>query len=300
MNPKCPHLNCIELTSARFSDPKPRRTVRDGRFYRKSDSRWIDRYFCTGCRRGFSRATWNENFRQKKRRINLEVAELLNSGVTQRRAALLLRVNRKTIVRKFRLLACRSRREQETSLANRYRENRVSHVQFDDLETSEHSKYKPLSVTLAVEANTRKILGFQVSRMPPRGVTARSARKKYGPRADRRPVGWNRLMKSLKPLVREDALFESDENPHYPKFVKEHFPRATHRTHPGSPSSLGGQGELKAVGFDPLFSLNHTCAMLRANLSRLIRKTWSTTKTLRGLEDHLALYMDFHNRVLTS
>jgi hypothetical protein len=38
--------------------------------------------------------------------------------------------------------------------------------------------------------------------------------------------------------------------------------------------------------------------MLRANINRLFRRTWCTTKKPERLEQHLAVYMDFHNRVL--
>jgi hypothetical protein len=58
---------------------------------------------------------------------------------------------------------------------------------------------------------------------------------------------------------------------------------------------LTGQGELKVGGFDPIFSLNHTCAMLRANINRLFRKTWCTTKKMEMLEHHLAIYALYHN-----
>jgi hypothetical protein len=34
-----------------------------------------------------------------------------------------------------------------------------------------------------------------------------------------------------------------------------------------------GNGELKKIGFDPLFSFNHTAAMLRDSVSRLVRQT---------------------------
>ena len=61
---------------------------------------------------------------------------------------------------------------------------------------------------------------------------------------------------------------------------------------------MTGQGELKKLRFDPLFALNHTCAMLRANINRLFRRTWCTTKKKERLEQHLAVYMDFHNRIL--
>jgi hypothetical protein len=61
-----------------------------------------------------------------------------------------------------------------------------------------------------------------------------------------------------------------------------------------------GLGQLKKIGFDPLLSLNHTYAMLRANINRLIRKTWRTTKDPWGLKDHIELYVNFHNHQIIS
>jgi hypothetical protein len=172
-------------------------------------------------------------------------------------------------------------------------------VQFDDLETSEHTKLKPLSVALAVDPDTRKILGFQVSRMPARGTQAKIALRKYGNRRDERKLGWSRLFKSLVPVVRVDGEFLSDQNPHYPAALRAYFPMARHEITPGGRGAITGQGELKKLSFDPLFALNHTCAMLRANMNRLLRRTWCTTKTIRGLQEHLAIYVDYHNRILT-
>jgi hypothetical protein len=176
----------------------------------------------------------------------------------------------------------------------------LSFVQFDDLETSEHTKCKPLSVALAVEPKTRKILGFQVSQMPAKGHLTHTALKKYGLRKDLRDRGWNALFQELRPIVSEQAEFLSDENPHYPRFLKRHFPQATHRTVLGRRGCIAGQGELKKIGFDPLFSLNHTCAMLRANMNRLFRRTWCTTKKRAGLIDHLWIYVNYHNQRLTA
>ena len=56
-----------------------------------------------------------------------------------------------------------------------------------------------------------------------------------------------------------------------------------------------GQGELKKTAFDPIFSINHTFAMMRANISRLIRKTWNTTKKVESLINHLHIYVWMHN-----
>jgi hypothetical protein len=93
-------------------------------------------------------------------------------------------------------------------------------------------------------------------------------------------------------------VIKSDSNPHYPNSVKKAFPEARHISFQGKRGSLSGQGELKKVKFDPLFSLNHTCAMLRANVNRLFRKTWCTTKKREHLYAHLMIYADYHNHQL--
>jgi len=235
---------------------------------------------------------------QKKRKLNFQISLFLSSAVSQRRTAKLLGVSRKTVIRKFRFLAEQSRIKHDEWIKS-LKPASINFVQFDDLETSEHSKCKPLSVSLAVEPTTRKILSFQVSRMPAKGHLTQIALKKYGPRPDERPQGWDRLFASLKDIIHPEAEWLSDENPHYPRHLKTHFMQATHRTVKGRRGSIAGQGELKKIGFDPLFSLNHTCAMLRANLNRLFRRTWCTSKTIHGLVDHLSIYVRYHNEVLT-
>jgi transposase-like protein len=294
MKRQCPDSECL----SRNPGPDSGSIVRRGSYFRRSDGQRIPRFLCLNCGKSFSSATRLACYRQKKRKLNHPLGLLLASGVSQRRAAILLRVNRKTVVRKFRFLAEQARQEHARWL-EQLSQTPLASVQFDDLETSEHSKCKPLSVALAIEPKSRKILGFQVSAMPAKGHLSRIAYRKYGPREDRRAEGWNELFRSLKPVVSPTALWLSDENPHYPRHLKAHHALAEHRTTPGRRGCIAGQGELKKVGFDPLFSLNHTCAMLRANLNRLFRRTWCTTKTRQGLIDHLSLYLRYHNRRLT-
>ncbi len=45
-------------------------------------------------------------------------------------------------------------------------------------------------------------------------------------------------------------------------------------------------------GFDPLFFSNHTSAIIRANINRLIRKTWRTTKDSKRFNDPIDLYFE--------
>ena len=243
----------------------------------------------------FSQATNSPCFGQNKRHLNREIFKHLASGESQRRIAFLLHTHRKTVARKLAFLGGRAR------LYNfRLRRSRplVHSMQFDDLETIEHTKLKPLSVTLAVEKDTRHIIGFEVSRMPAKGLIAKRSIKKYGYRKDERADGRDRLFRRIKSVVAPFAAIESDENPHYPADVARHFSTCSHITTKGQRGASTGQGELKRVEFDPLFSLNHTCAMLRANINRLFRKTWCTTKKIQPLIDHLEIYTAFHNREL--
>ena len=271
--------------------------VRIGTFKRKSDSKEIQRFRCLNCKKSFSKATFHDCFRQNKRHKNEMVRRLFCSGVSQRQIARVLNLNRTTIARKLIFL---SKKADLLLEFNNRSHQKAEIVEFDDLETFEHSKCKPLSVTLAVEHKTRRILGFEVSQMPAKGLLVHKAIKKYGYRKDERFNGRNFFFERLKPLVKPNALFKSDSNPHYPATVKKYFPNATHQSFLGQRGAITGQGELKKIKFDPLFSLNHTCAKFRAHIARLIRKTWVTTKKPQRLRDHIAIYVHYHNEQLAS
>lgn len=266
--------------------------VRRGYFLRQSDKALVRRFQCRACKKSFSHSTYDPCFRQKKRHLNIQIFKLLCGGYSQRRMAFDLNVNRKTVVRKFCFLGLNALTV--LPMIN-LKKPKVSHLQFDDLETFVHTKCKPLSVTLAVEHRTRRILGFRVSDMPAKGKIARIARKKYGFRHDQRAKMREALFSELKPLLEEHAIISSDQNPHYKPDVQRHFPDCEHRTTKGRRGCVVGQGELKRGGFDPLFSLNHTCAMLRANINRLFRRTWCTTKKKDRLAFHIAIYACYHN-----
>ena len=264
--------------------------VRSGRFWRKSDGKWIQRFLCLLCKKGFSSSTHHPCYWQNKRHKNLIIKKLLSGGMSQREIARVLGINRKTVVRKL-LFWERMIKAKFDCLKSRYLE-----VEFDDLETFEHTKCKPLSVTLMVQAKTRLILGFEVSQMPSKGKLAAISRKKYGFRKDERAQGRRSLFLKLQNRIHPRALIRSDSNPHYVEDIKRYFPLATHETVKGQRGRSDAQGELKKVMWDPLFSLNHTCAMLRANINRLFRKTWCTTKRADRLKAHLFLYADKHNQ----
>lgn len=287
MKPDCPH--CKATPSGQNQRP---RIVCFGRFLRKSDLHVLQRFLCRDCGRTFSTATFDACYQQNKRSLNEPIRQFLSSGMSIRRISLIMRISRTTTARKLKFIGLICKQKLITDVLSR---PKFEKIQFDDLETFEHTKLKPLSITLAVESGTRRILGFEVSRMNAKGRLAAIARKKYGRRRDERKKSRRKLFKFLSQVCVAEVEIKSDENPHYPPDVREFFPRGIHLPEKGQRGAITGQGELKKIRFDPLFSLNHTCAMFRANVNRLCRRTWCTTKSVARLKDHLAIYAHFHN-----
>lgn len=271
--------------------------IKDGHYFRKDDSRQILRFKCKACSRRFSTASHSLEWKQKKRRVNHTLYKLLASGVSMRRAALILNINRKTVHRKLIYLSQKARLENSAFLKS-LQDDQVLHMQFDDLITTEHTKLKPLSVSLAVDAKRRFILAVEVGSIPAFGLLAALSRKKYGKRKNEHKDKLRKLFTNLEHVIHPLALIESDEHHQYAPVVAEFFPHAEHIQFKGGRGAIVGQGELKKLRYDPLFKLNHSCAMLRANINRLFRKTWCTTKNPEMLKNHLDLYINFHNKYL--
>ena len=68
------------------------------------------------------------------------------------------------MARKLPLLALRCRKLNDQNL--KIMKGKVFNIQIDDLITKENSKLKPLSVSIAVDEDNRKILALEVSQIP--------------------------------------------------------------------------------------------------------------------------------------
>ena len=224
------------------------------------------------------------------------VQKAICSTMSMRRFARVFNVSRTTVKRKIEFLAQEARLNQEEWLKSQ--ESTFDFVQFDDLETFESTKCKPLSVTLFVESEKLKILGFSVSSIGAKGKLSKIAQKKYGKRTNNSKEKRDELFLKLKPYISKTAEIRSDKHPHYTSPIAKHFPDCRHLNYKSRKACVTGQGELKAGGYDPLFNINQTFAMLRDNLKRLSRRTWCTTKKVEALEDQLSIYVDFHNQFL--
>ena len=254
------------------------------------------RFRCKDCRHWFSQTRGTLNERQKRPELHQPVFSLLVSGVSQRRVALLCGTTQVTVARKLVRMSNFANIEQDRRLT--LAQKSVEVAVFDEMETFEHTKCKPVAIAVAVEEKSRIILSAKVASMPAKGLLAKISRRRYGKRADDRKASLSNALTAISRVAAPHLIVKSDECPRYPKLVALHLPGAAHKTFKGRRGCVVGQGELKAGGWDPLFALNHTCAMIRDNLKCLSRRTWCTTKRIDRLQCRLDLYVCAHNALV--
>lgn len=142
------------------------------------------------------------------------------------------------------------------------------------------------------------ILGTTVSQIPAFSHLAAQSRQKYGKRKSSHKEMLEVLFEKIQKVVDPEVVIKTDEHQSFSELIQKFFPKVEHRQYIGEKARSAGLGELKKNGRDPLFMINHTSAMFRANINRLFRKTWCTTKNSQRLADHIAIYMAFHKNIL--
>jgi hypothetical protein len=214
-------------------------------------------------------------------------------NMCQRDIARLVNVDVKTVAARL-VWQAKHSREENKRFVDQYirRYGPITTVQFDDLITFEHTKCKPLTVPVAVIAGTRVPLAFGIASIPASGHLAATARKRYGKREDNSRQVRETVFEQLTQILPPNVHFETDGHDHYRVLIERYFPEATHSVFPSVRGAVVGQGELKKTCFDPLFTINHFLATMRAKVNRLVRRTWCTTKDPERLSDHTDVMID--------
>ena len=138
-----------------------------GVYKRSSDGQVIKQYFCKACKTTYSAATKSPLKWQKKRHINHPLMELLSNNVNLSAAARILRINSKTVAKKLHFLGLACRKMTQNDLKNY---SQISDIQFDELQTIEHTKLKPLSVAVAVSKKRGRYWDFRYLVCQQRGI----------------------------------------------------------------------------------------------------------------------------------
>jgi transposase-like protein len=283
-NPACPNHK---------SPPPEPFYIKKGYYRTKHDRRQVPRYKCKTCGRNFSTHTFRSTYQQHKPFVNVPLFKLLASSVTQRRSAKVLGVNRKTVVRKFHWMAFEALMVHSETV--RTGGIQTSYVQFDEMESYEHTKLKPVTIAVAVRPKTGEIIDIEVAAIPASGHLADLSVRKYGRRPDNGYMAREGVLRSVTRCAKPGLTIATDGHPAYPGLVERWCPGARLKTCVRVNESPIARRERGKKVPDPLFWANHIAARLRADISRLVRRTWSTTKREWCLQEHLSLYIAWNN-----
>ena len=286
----CPLPSC----PSRAGDA-PFRWRRRGTFTRAVDGRTVQRFWCHACRRSFSGQSFRLDYRQQLPRLHLDLFPLFISKVTMRQAARCLKVDRKTVARRLTLLGHHCRLFHEERLKSR---TLGGVFQLDELETFETDRrLKPVTVPVLIERRSFFVVGLAVGTLPARGgLTPRDQERKKVLEArtgKRRSESREMVRKTLAQL--EAALpkqarldIQSDQKSSYRCLIHEVFP--------GRLASHAVESSRAPRNYQNLlFPINHTLAMLRDSVSRLVRRNWAASKCRKWLERHLWIWVAWRN-----
>jgi transposase-like protein len=271
-------------------------------FYRRAcDRRRVPRFHCRACGHRFSLQSFRLDYRERKPQIDLPVLHGLVSKVTHRQAARLLRVNRKTVELRLRRFAVALRELHRGVLARARRRGGIrGRFSFDELETFEgNRRLCPVTVPVLIERRTLFVIHAEVAPMGARGrlrARERAKRAEREAREGRRPSGSaaavERCVAELGRSLERGAKLEitTDQKRTYRAAVRRHFAGrlAAHVTE----SSRRARNRA-----NPLFAINHTFAMMRDGVSRLVRRSWGASKKREMLLRHLWVWIAWRNYV---
>lgn len=277
--PVCPNPACPNHV-----DPHRAFYRKKGYFKTGHNHQPVPRYQCKRCGKGFSAAQGKPVRQHHRPDLNRRIFEMAVSGTSMRRMVLLLGCSKRTVDRKVAYLAKEAQRFHQERLGTL----RTSYVMLDELITYLHARPKHLSVAVVVRVKTGEVLGFTISRIP----TQVQGFDKYDWQHDDTPTNIPALLASIRPLLKTGATIASDAHASYPKWLSRSLPGVQHQKVKALVSKLAQKADER----DPLFAINLTFAKLRNDLARLGRKTWTTTKSIQGLENHLWLWVAWTNK----
>ena len=273
---------------------------RKGRYRRHCDERIVQRFLCRACRRYFSTQTFRVDYRLHKPELHFALFDTFVSKVTQRQAARNALCTRKTIVHRLRLLSAHSRAFHGQVLARAKANGGLQgHFQFDELETFESSRVLcPVTMPVLIDLNSYFVVHVEVAPLPARGKPRRKERE-VKPEIDavgekRRSGSRAAVKRCFEVLVEARAglrgtYISSDCKTSYASVLKQVMPGTYYHAQHSS--------KARRDRFNPLFPINHTLAMLRDGLSRLVRRSWGVSKRREWLEQHAWVWVAYRNYI---
>ncbi len=263
-NLKCPHCKSCSLRKRGFMKTKRGKTAR---------------YECKDCSKTFTKRTGTLNYRKRKQELRDKITTMYCERMSLRGIARTLNIDIKTAVRYF----LENAESSKIKNLNDLEKGKIitSYLQFDQLETFEHTKRKPVGVQISIRHKTGEIVSAKVGYAPMRALSV----------SKDKIIKWNRekasdknlrlmIKESRKALNKTQATITCDGYRPQLKLLKD-------LVQDSNVSIQESQSTNKKI--DRVFR------KMRQDISRLGRKTLSTTKKIDNLQRHLDLYIDYNN-----
>ncbi len=294
--PFCPIIDCPSRLNQSVFSWRFRGTYR-----RKCDGRKIRRFSCNVCMKHFSTQTFKTDYRWRKPKLHFRLFEHFVSKVTMRQMARIHGVRRPTVERRLRQLAKTCRRFHQQVLQNHQANGGLRGIfQLDELETFETDRrLQPVTMPVIIERSSYFVVYGETAPLGARGnLTPIYARRK--------------LKYEISKGVRHSGSLEAVQNSIY-KLKEAHSP--SHRIHLQSDKKTTYRKEFRRIVGSQifchsttsskvrrdkknlLFPINHTFAMMRDSISRLVRRTWAASKKRQRLDSHFWIWLAFRNYI---
>ena len=290
----CPRPDCPSLQTGHH------RWRFKGRFERACDGRSVQRFLCLECNRTFSIQTFRLDYRLKKPLLHHALLGPLVSKVTHRQAARILGCSRKTVARRLLLLGDHCHRFHQWRLERARTAGGISGTfQLDELETFEHSRrLAPVTMPVLIHRKSYFIVDLECAPLPCRGGLSELDRKKKAEREARDGVRRSGSRKAVEKCLNTLAATCSRSRRPWVQTDR----KATYR--PIISRAFGGEilhdrcsSMMRRDYRNPLFPINHTLAMMRDGISRLVRRSWGASKLRERLERHAWIWVVWRNYV---
>lgn len=295
--PCCPYDTCPSR-----SGKAPFQFQRRGAYVRRCDQRFVPKFSCETCRKRFSLQTFRLDYRLRKPWLNPRIAGLLCAKVTLRKIAEIEEVTRPTVERRLRRFGEHARALHRAILEDQARRGglRCLTVQLDEFETFETDRrLRPVTVPVLIDPHSYFVIHVDTAPLPPRGnlrprdrerrqaMEAKEGRRRSGSAAavTRTLAAWKAFGGS-----RPGKMLQSDKKSSYRRILRKVFAGEDVQHAWVKSTAPRNYGNL-------LFPCNHTNALFRDSMSRLVRRTWAAAKKRVALERHLWLYAVFRNYV---
>ncbi len=293
--PHCPNPACPSRSEG------PARLRPRSSFRRKCDGRTVSRFACDRCKKSCSTQTFRLDYRLRRTDLWSALFMSLCSKVTLRQSARFHDCDRKTVSARLKLFGehCKDLHLRILEQARGKGGIRGS-FQLDELETYEHNRRLfPLTVPVLIERKSYFVLWSECAPLPARGGLRPADRTKK--EAIEKATGCKRKSGSRAAVARAFELLhrvvppqgrvrvQTDEKHTYASELKKRFgERVEHRRYSSKAPRVYGSA---------LFPINHTLAMMRDGISRLVRRTWAASKQAVWHQRHQWIWIVWRNYV---